>query len=388
MAQDGSNIGRRAFIREASLGALGAGLTVSGVGRVFAETETKMPYRRLGRTELKISEIGFGGAIEDPAVLSRAIDRGINYIDTARAYGPSEGRIGEVMKRRRDEVVLATKFAPDAETTRKGILESLETSLRELKTDSVDLVQVHALGGDDGIQRIQNPELFEAFRIAKRDGKARFLGCTSHAGNRVEILSYAIKSGKFDVILVTVNYSTYEETETDKLLALAKQHDVGVVAMKVQQGNAKVEGITDGTESVRQTNLKWALSTDIATVISSMPTYDQLKEDMGAAGKRMSMGDWDLLERYTAAISKDYCRMCDRCLSCPEGVAVPTVLRYAMYYKHYHQQDRATKLYQELAPHECAGACTSCGLCEERCTYGLPVMAKLREAHRLMGMVV
>ena len=370
------------------MGALGAGVSLSGIERAFAETETTMPYRRLGRTGLKISEIGFGGAIEDPAVLSRAIDRGITYIDTARGYGPSEGRIGEVMKRRRDEVVLATKLAPDAETTRKKILESLETSLRELKTDYVDLIQVHGLGGDTGIQRIQNPELFEAFRLAKRDGKARFLGCTSHSGDRVEVLSRAIKSGKFDVILVTVNYSTYEETETDRLLALAKQHDVGVVAMKVQQGNAKVEGIGDGTESVRQTNLKWALSQEISTVISSMPTYEQLKEDMDAAGKRMSMGDWDLLERYTAAISTDYCRMCDRCLPCPQGVAVAEVLRYSMYYKHYHQPDRATKLYQELAPHECAGACMSCGLCEERCTYGLPVMAKLREAHQLMGVVV
>ena len=384
-------IGRRDFIKGVSLGALGAGLTVSSMGGAFAEEKgekPKMHYRRLGRTDLKVSEIGFGGSIESPAVLSAAIDRGVNYIDTARGYGRSEGLIGEVMRRRRDEVILATKWDPQSEKTRKDILVSLETSLRELKTDYVDLIQVHGVGGARAVDPIQNTEMFEAFRIAKRDGKARFLGCTSHAGDRTQILSYAIKSGKFDVILVTLNYLTYEDAGTDKLLALAKQHDVGVVAMKVQQGGAEVKGVTDGSVSVRQANLKWALTKDVATAISSMSTFDLMKEDVAASGKRMSMKDWDVLERYAAAIAHDYCRMCDRCLPCPEGVAISTVLRYAMYYKHYHQPDRAAELYHKLTAHECAGACTGCGLCEERCTFGLPIMEKLREAERLMGQVV
>ena len=157
--------------------------------------------------------------------------------------------------------------------------------------------------------------------------------------------------------------------------------------MKVQQGKAAVKGITDGPVSIRQANLKWSLSKDISTVITGMHTFSTMKEDLGAAGKGTSLRDRDVLDRYATAVTHDYCRMCDRCLPCPEGVAISTVLRYAMYHKHYAQPDQATGMYGELGPQERASACTGCGKCEERCSFGLPVVAKLREAEQLMGPV-
>lgn len=387
--RDDRTLGRRDFIKEASLGALGAGLTISGLEGAFAEDGgAGIPGRRLGRTGLQVSEISMGAAgLSEPAVLNAAIDRGVTYVDTAPTYGNSEEVIGQVMPRRRDDIVLATKWHPQSEKTRAELLESLDTSLRRLQTDHVDVIQVHGAGGPSGSDRLRNTEMLEAFRIARQQGKARFLGCTSHAGNRTEVLCYAIKSGHFDVILVSMDYSTYEDAGIHQLLALAKQHDVGVVAMKVQQGKAAVEGITDGPVSVRQANLKWSLSRDISTVVSGMHTFSTMKEDLGAAGKGTSMRDRAVLEQYAAAVTHDYCRMCDRCLPCPEGVAISTVLRYAMYHKHYGQPHQATGMYRELGPRESAAACADCGECEERCTFGLPVVAKLREAEQLMGSV-
>jgi len=387
--RDGRTLGRRDFIKGASLGALGAGFTLSGLDSAFAEAGgTTIPSRRLGRTGLQISEISMGAAgLAESAVLNASIDRGVTYVDTAPTYGNSEEVIGEIMPRRRDDIVLATKWHPQSEKTRSELLEALDTSLRRLQTDHVDVIQVHGAGGPDGTDRLRNTEMLEAFRIARQQGKAQFLGCTSHAGNRTEVLSYAIKSGHFDVILVSMDYSTYEDAGIAELLALARQHDVGVVAMKVQQGKAAVEGITDGPVSVRQANLKWALSKDISTIVSGMHTFNAMKEDLGAAGKGTSMRDRDVLEQYATAVTHDYCRMCDRCLPCPEGVAISAVLRYAMYHKHYGQPDQARGLYRELDPQERAGACTDCGECEKRCTFGLPVVAKLRAAEQLMGPV-
>ena len=385
--RDDRTLGRRDFIKGASLGALGAGFTLAGLEDAFAADAT-IPSRRLGRTGLQVSEISMGAdALTESAVLKAAIDRGVTYVDTAPTYGDSEEVIGQIMPRRRDDIVLATKWHWQYEKTRTDLLEALDTSLRRLQTDHVDVIQVHGAGGPDNVARLQNTEMLEAFRIARQQGKARFLGCTSHAGNRAEVLSYAIKTGHFDVILVAMDYSTYDDARIGALLALARQHDVGVVAMKVQQGKAAVKGITDGPVSIRQANLKWSLSKDISTVITGMHTFSTMKEDLGAAGKGTSLRDRDVLDRYATAVTHDYCRMCDRCLPCPEGVAISTVLRYAMYHKHYAQPDQATGMYGELGPQERASACTGCGKCEERCSFGLPVVAKLREAEQLMGPV-
>ena len=386
-------LNRREFIKRASLGALGAGLSTIGFKQATAlqnlfggsDKILDMKYRRLGRTEMMVSEIGLGGTSIAP-IVSASMDSGVNYVDTAACYGngKSEIEIGKAIKGRRKDIYITTKWHTESkDITKEKLLTSLEGSLKRLGTDYVDVIKVHGVASE---WQIRTPALFEAFAQAKSDGKARFLGATSHDGMRAKWLSQAIESGKFDVILVAFNYSNYE-ADDQNLLKLAKKYDVGVVCMKAQQNKAEVHGITNGKGSIRQANLKWVLSKDIATVISSLWTFELMEEDIAASGKQLTKADLDTLERYAQAISKDYCRGCrQNCESaCPQGIAIANIMRYSMYYRHYGEQDRARELYGNLAAEQTFANCTLCGVCDKKCVFGISVMDKLRQTHTLMA---
>ncbi len=384
---------RREFIKRASLGALGTGLSAVGFKRASAlqnfwgdsEKILDMKYRRLGRTEMMVSEISLGGT-SIATIINASMDNGVNYVDTAACYGNgmSEREIGRAVKGRRKDIYIATKWHTERKNiTKEKLLASLEGSLKRLATDYVDVIMVHGVASE---WQITTPALFEAFEQAKRDGKARFLGASSHDGMRVKWLSQAIESGKFDVILVSFNYSNYE-ADDHNLLKLAQKYDVGVVCMKAQQNKAEVHGITDGKGSIRQANLKWVLSKDIATVISSLWTFELMEEDIAASGKKLTKADSDMLEKYAQAISKDYCRGCrQNCESaCPQSIAIANIMRYSMYYRHYREQDRAREFYHNLTAEQTFANCTLCGVCDKKCVFGIPVMDKLRQAHTLMA---
>ena len=228
-----SGMNRRAFLSGLGFQGAAAAAALGGCKRdadarppeVIDPGTIDMKYRVLGRTGLKVSEVGFGAfPIDNPSVLDHAIDVGINYVDTAPDYkdGRSETVIGKAMARRRGDVVLATKWHPGPRTRKDTMLRSLEKSLKRLRTDHVDIVQVHSVAD---VARIENPELHEAFRLAKERGMARFLGVTSHSPTLMRVMDRAIELGTFDVLLCKYNFLDYPRQP--ELFRRAKAAGVG-----------------------------------------------------------------------------------------------------------------------------------------------------------------
>lgn len=201
-----------------------------------------LPHRPLGKTGVQVPIIGYGTAplgkikvMDAPLInksarlLNHAIDQGITYLDTSPDYG-SQPKLGEVMKARRDEVFLATKINT---RRRDDVLQELQQNLKELQTDHVDLVQVHAVNAMADLEAALAPDgALSALEEARRQGMTRFVGITGHA--RPSVLAYALERYDFDTVLVALGAIDRLVTGPEKiLLPAAQQRDVGVIAMKV-----------------------------------------------------------------------------------------------------------------------------------------------------------
>lgn len=397
-------ISRRDLLKTASAGALAAGTAVLMGSEEPAEAQSNKVgmYRVLGRTKLRVSAVSIGaGGLRQQHVdmIPRAVDLGMNYIDTSICYGPSEDVIGEALRANkglRRKLIIATKWDAGPTSTKQEILASLDRSLKRMGVDYVDIMQIHWLGsghvaGDNGTNRLDNPELYEAMEAAKKAGKVRFFGATSHDGQRSKYLQHAIKKGKFDMILVSMNYLNYDSGDIPALLELARKNNVGVVAMKTQPNNGTVPPEFQGKKwNVFQANIRWALSKGVATVVNTRIGIDAQAQDEAVAATRekFSEADEELLRRYAAAISTEYCRGCSfNCQAvCPEKLSIAAVMHYRMYHLYYGWPDYARHLYAELPPEaRWSERCQSCNLCAEACPYGLPVPQRIAEAHRWLA---
>ncbi len=352
-------------------------------------------YRRLGRTGFEVSDISLGSAhIRGAAgerIAREAIERGVNYFDTAPDYADagSEQALGRAMKGRRERMFVATKFCrPDghlqAGADVRQYVEVVEASLRRLQTEYVDLVHVHAC---DTVERLLDPNLHEAFERLKEQGKARFLGFSSHTPNLETVANAAIDDGRFDVMMLAYHHGAWPHL--GEIIARAHRRDVGVVAMKTLKG-AKHEGLLerrpDG-DSYAQAAFKWVLGNpDVSCLVISFFEPQHLDEYLYASGKRPSPGDLALLECYDQRIAQLYCRPhCGECLdSCPAGVPIADVLRHRMYLEDYGSPDVARRGYARLG--EAAASCASCsGPCTSACPFGLPVRERMVGAHALLA---
>ncbi|PLS77027.1 MAG: aldo/keto reductase [Chloroflexi bacterium] len=201
-----------------------------------------IPHRPLGKTGVEVPIIGYGTAplgkikVMDAPLLNKsakllnhAIDQGITYLDTSPDYG-SQPKLGEVMKSRRDEVFLATKLN---KRKRDDVLAELQQNLKELQTDHVDLLQIHAINTMADLEAALAPDgAISALDEARRQGMTRFVGITGHA--RPDVLAYALERYDFDAVLVALGAIDRLVTgPEDVLLPVAQRKDVGVIAMKV-----------------------------------------------------------------------------------------------------------------------------------------------------------
>ena len=405
MSDNKHTVSRRDLFRAASIGAVGLGSESLGLAQdkpvQAPKTEDRnknksIPRRRLGRTNMMVTIIGSGaGAIQDSSMIHSAIDAGINYFDTAPAYGRSETLHGEVMKERRSELFLATKWWPKSDWSTDRCLESLERSLKALNTDYVDLMQVHSLDisdttkgtHDDGFLRSENSNLHKAMEIAKKNGKVRYFGVSSHNPSRKDLLKHAIDTGKFDTILVAFNYMNYEQSGMPELLEYAKKHDIGVIGMKSGAGNIKVPNVKP-----RSAQMAWVLSKDIHTVINTgvVTNQETLAECVAAAKVKIAQLDRDTLERYASAVHNEYCRGCSHICetACPATVRIGDILRFEMYHRHYgeDQHEFALSSYNELSNDErVLSVCADCRKCETACPYDIPIVDKLHYVDRVLA---
>jgi predicted aldo/keto reductase-like oxidoreductase len=348
-------------------------------------------YRILGRTGYKVSDVGYGNAgMQDPAILEYALERGINYVDTARQYYDMEKVIGQIFPEKRDKFFLTTKLEPELVTSDVSVddlMAGLEDSLERLNTDYVDCCLIHSVGDPNlgDITRIQNENIYTMFEKARKDGKIRYWGASSHGPKMVEEFNWLIDNTNIDMIMPGMNFMT---KGLEPVLARAKQKDVAVVAMKSMSAARKIdysEYAADG-RTVRQALLKWMLAQpNIDTISLSMRTYEDIDEFVAASGKvEPTSKEKKAMKEYGMLLDRDYCRPgCDGCLSaCPYDVPIHDILRYRLYFNNYGREKYAMTRYSSLPSSRNAAGCASCdGSCTASCPFGLPVRDKLVQAH-------
>lgn len=404
--------GRRDFLRRAGLlsGFLGLGSLLKYKTQLFlltsAPTEADTPdpvwngsrvvsYRTLGRTGWKMSDISMGcGQVRDADVVKAALDRGVNYFDTSPDYSDAESErvVGEGIQGRRDKVFVASKFCtPEghlpSDSSVETIIEAVEGSLRRLRTDYLDLCHIHAC---NEIDRLMAPTFHEAFDRLKEQGKVRFLGVSSHTPELEAVMHRAVDSGRFDVIMVAYNFRNWPDL-TD-VIAKAGKAGVGFVAMKTLKGayhTVLSDFSGNDRNSFTQAAFKWVnANLGVSGLVVSISKVGHLDEYLYASGKVLTPDDLAVLERYDKAVAKAYCRPgCGSCLdACPEGLPIPDVLRYAMYYETYGAERSAMAKYARLGADRTASACAGCAApCQSACPFDLPVGERMSRAHRLLS---
>ncbi|MBI2434698.1 MAG: aldo/keto reductase, partial [Candidatus Hydrogenedentes bacterium] len=338
-----------------------------------------VPTRVLGRTKLVVGEVSVGAMrTTEPAVLQAAFDRGVNYVDTAHCYmgGKNERIVGEAIKGRRDQLIVATKC--HMVTPKGAIIKSLEESLASLGTDHVDLLQLHMPKLPD----VLHPDAKEALAELKQAGKVRFAGVTTHSDQIGVLDAVHTDPDKFyDTVLVAYNFESPQEL-TDAITR-AGEAGLGIIAMKTQAGGYKTEVMGDA--SPHQAALKWALRhPHVHTCIPAMVSIEHVTENVGAMGLKLTKADEQVLERYAAAIRPMYCHRCDACTGmCPNGVDVQTINRALMYAEGYNDYGLASETYAGIALAASAAQCTDCDVCVVRCKHALNIGEKMRKARML-----
>jgi aryl-alcohol dehydrogenase-like predicted oxidoreductase len=354
-------------------------------------------YRRLGRTEAMISDISLGsgastGGRQTVDVTREAIERGINYFDTAPDYSEtdSEHRFGEAMKGRRDQMFVATKFCLPSGHLGPGhsveeYMAAVEGSLMRLQTDWIDLVHIHSC---NTVERLMAENAHEAFDRLKEQGKVRFLGVSTHTPNLEEVANAAIDSDRFDVMMLAYHFGAWPHLAD--IIDRAAAKDIGIVAMKTLRGSKHhfLDWTPDERDSFTQASFKWVLSNpSVSGLVISLWESGQLDEFLYASGKTPRPRDLAILERYDALTSSESCRPhCGACLDqCSEGLAIHDILRHRMYFEGMGAQKEAMRLYGALEKN--ASACVGCAApCATACPFGVDIAGQVRGAHDLLSL--
>jgi len=378
--------------------------------RYVSQSPWGMQKRRLGRTDLQVSRIGFGGIPiialskrEAESVVTYAFEQGITYFDTARAYGDSEEKIGAALKGVRDKVVIATKV-PWQRTKADAANVGLKQSLRNLQTDRIDLVQLHGIDSEELLRKVTGPDgSLAALKKAKSEGKVDYVGITGH---NPHVLEKAVRTAAFDTVLVPLNVLDRRATET--LFSVAKELDVGIIAMKTMGGCAhpleypqrearflgkpkddwpdSSEFISHfGKEGIERTKrtLRFVLAHDIDTLIPGFRSTEEVDYGLKIADGFHGLDpDEEKAYKFGELPPEPFCRECEMCMPCPEGVEIPTILRWSTYHTFYDIKNWTRDQYPKLRTR--ANSCTECGECEKKCPYNLPVIKMLNEAEKML----
>ncbi len=343
-------------------------------------------YKVLGKTGLKVTTVGFGCMItSDQSVVERAADIGITYFDTARGYqgGQNERMVGAALKAKRKSIVLSTKTHAGS---KDEALRDLDTSLKELGTDFVDIWYLHAKTAPNQV----TDDLIEAQQIAKKAGKIRFAGVSTHSGQK-ELMPALAKHPNVDVILTSYNFTM--EPFMAGVIEEANKAGKGIVAMKVMAGGLRRMQRTDpnyarlNREGAMLSALKWVLQNPhVHTTVPSMTDMDQLDENLKAMANPFGDTDRKLLAIQMQRIAPLYCRMCGACDGqCRQGLPVADVLRFVTYADGYGQFALGRERFQELSAEHAAVKCSECPGCTVECPYGVRVASRVARAQELFA---
>ncbi len=329
-----------------------------------------MQKRRLGRTDMIVTAVSFGAlpiqrcTIDEAGpILKYALEKGINFIDTARAYTDSEEKIGTHISSLRDKFYLATKsMARSAQAMQKDI----DLSLQMMKTDCIDLYQIHNIKKKEELEQVLGKEgALEALLESKKNGKIRFIGITGH---NVELLIEAIKTNLFDT--VQVPYNIVEQKAAEELFPLARKLDMGIIVMKPLGG---------GQLEQMELSLRFILQEKDVVTIPGMDKIHHIDENIVAANpvRDLTTEEKAKIEQEASIVGKNFCRRCGYCLPCAVGIDIPQVFIFRLQYNRYGLKNTIPTRYAGLKVK--ASACIGCGICEKRCPYDLPIRMWLKD---------
>ncbi|PYI53040.1 aldo/keto reductase [Paenibacillus flagellatus] len=333
-----------------------------------------MRYRTFGKIGFQVSSLGFG-AMNLPGVpleqaraaLNYALDNGINYIDTAAAYRNSEEIIGECISHRRDEYFLATKTGKRDYASAK---EEIERSLTRMKTDVIDLLQIHYVNYVHEFKAAMEEDgAYRAALEAKKAGKIRHIGITGH---RPELLAKWIQKDEFDQVLFHLNLA--QPFALNELIPELTRRNMGKVAMKPLSG-----GFIQPVDKA----IRYPYSQDVHVIISGMVSVDEVKENIAAMEREVEDAEREELERLALRLGTHNCRRCNYC-SCPLGIPIPDVMISSVIREELGLLPKGVGFYEKHKEKivSCADyePCKEKPQCQQQCPYHLPMQSVIQKA--------
>lgn len=315
---------------------------------------------RLGKTEILAEKNGFGAlpiqriSEEEAAkLLRKACEHGVNFFDTARCYSDSEHKIGLALGDVREKIFIATKTMA---LTGEELEKDLETSLRELQTDYIDLYQLHNTpfcpkpGGEDG--------LYDALLRAKASGRIRHIGITNH---RLAVAEEAIGSGLYETLQFPFSYLSGEQEL--RLVKLCEEADMGFIAMKGMAGGLLQDG-----------RAAYAYMAGFPSVLPiwGVQREEELDQFLSCSVNPPSVDEGeirDIIEKDRKELLGEFCRGCGYCMPCPVGIQIHNCARMSLMIR---RAPSAPWLSEEMqAEMRKVEDCLQCGQCSSRCPYGL-----------------
>ena len=335
-----------------------------------------MEYITLGKTGLCVSRMGFGGipiqkvdASVTHALMERLAQRGVNYIDTARGYTVSEQFLGEALEGGlREKFVVATK---SMSRTKEAMARDIDISLKNLRTDYIDLYQIHNPSLAELEQVLAPGGALEALMEAKAAGKIRHLGLTAHMA---AVFERALELDWVETVMFPYNIV---ETQGEELMAKCREKNVGFICMKPMAGGA-LEDARLALRFIRQNE-------NVSVVIPGMYDIREIDENLSAMEDISALTSDELakIETIRRELGTQFCRRCNYCQPCTAGISISGIFVLEGYLQRYGLGDWAQKRYDALSKK--AGDCVGCGACEKRCPYQLPIRQMLARCKQEFG---
>lgn len=334
-----------------------------------------MEYRILGKTGLNVSMMGLGGipiqridAAGTRVLVEALVANGINYIDTARGYSVSEEYLGYALDGLRDKFIIATKSMA---RTKDSMAKDIDISLCNLKTEYIDLYQVHNPTLAQLEQVAAEGGALEALQDAKKAGKVRHIGLTAHS---VEVFEKALSLDWVETIMFPYNIV---ETQGEELIKRCAEKNIGFIVMKPLAGGA----IEDPTLAMRFISA----NPDVSVIIPGMAEVTELTQNLAAVNDTapLSRSELEKINSIRKELGTQFCRRCGYCAPCSVGISIPSMFLFEGYLKRYGLADWARGRYETMA--KTASDCIGCGLCEERCPYNLPIREMLKRTAKAFG---
>jgi len=355
------------------------------------EEQNRVQTHRLGRTNLEVVRIGCGGIpiikeeFDDAvSVVKTALAAGVNYFDNARAYGDSESKMGVALEGKREDIILATKVHF---RDREKADEALRTSLKELRTDYLDVYQLHDVSTAVDFEKVTAPGgVLDMAKEARQAGIVRFIGLSSH---NEACLRKAIESDEFDTVLLTYNLgSRWPERE---IMPLAKRHDVGVVVMKPMSGGIFFhlsKQTEDGPPTVTpEEAMRFVLSNEhVDVALSGFRKVEEVPQNMAVLQDftPLTTEERERLTAFGDSLGQVYCRHCTYCLPCTQDIDIPSILELLDHSERFsYEWPTHRRKYAEFEVK--ADVCVECGECEGRCPFGVPIQERLKIAVKKFG---